>query len=113
MDERTNAAQHHHAWVVFDHAHRAGSPAARSTPDFGVPSALKQRFPYRRLLPFDASAPGRRRDLLAAIAVFAVGGTELLHEKRGELPAVALAAWAPEGARLKRRGYELFPHASV
>lgn len=26
MGERTNAAQHHHAWVVFDHAHPAGQP---------------------------------------------------------------------------------------
>jgi hypothetical protein len=42
------------------------------------------------VLPFDASAPGRLRDLLAAIAVFAVGGTELLKDKRGELPGAAL-----------------------
>jgi hypothetical protein len=43
------------------------------------------------VLPFDANAPERLRELLAAIAVFAVGGTELLQEKRGELPgAVAL-----------------------
>jgi hypothetical protein len=28
MGERTNTAQHHHAWVVFDHAHPAGSPPA-------------------------------------------------------------------------------------
>jgi len=26
MGERTNAAQHHHAWVVFDHAHPRGQP---------------------------------------------------------------------------------------
>ncbi|HEX3574581.1 MAG TPA: hypothetical protein VHU42_08285 [Rhodopila sp.] len=26
MGERTNAAQHHHAWVVIDHAHPAGEP---------------------------------------------------------------------------------------
>jgi hypothetical protein len=26
--EHTNAAQHHHAWVVFDHAHPAGQPPA-------------------------------------------------------------------------------------
>jgi hypothetical protein len=26
--ERTNAAQHHHAWVVFDHAHPACRPPA-------------------------------------------------------------------------------------
>ena len=25
---RTNAAQHHHAWVVFDHAHPLGCPPA-------------------------------------------------------------------------------------
>lgn len=28
MGARTNAAQHHHAWVVFDHAHPAGAPPA-------------------------------------------------------------------------------------
>jgi hypothetical protein len=28
MGERTNAAQHHHAWVVFDHAHPPGQPPA-------------------------------------------------------------------------------------
>ena len=28
MGERTNTAQHHHAWVVFDHAHPAGTPPA-------------------------------------------------------------------------------------
>lgn len=28
MGERTNTAQHHHAWVVFDHNHPAGSPPA-------------------------------------------------------------------------------------
>jgi len=37
------------------------------------------------VLPFDANAPERLRELLAAIAVLAVGGTALLHEKRGEL----------------------------
>ncbi len=26
MGERTNTAQHHHAWVVFDHDHPVGSP---------------------------------------------------------------------------------------
>src|SRR3954453_18605733 len=38
------------------------------------------------VLPFDASSPGRLRDLLAAIAVFAVGGEELLEHKRADLP---------------------------
>jgi len=28
MGERTNAAQHHHAWVVFDHAYPPGHPPA-------------------------------------------------------------------------------------
>ena len=28
MGEQTNSAQHHHAWVVFDHAHPAGAPPA-------------------------------------------------------------------------------------
>jgi hypothetical protein len=28
MGERTNTAQHHHAWVVFDHAHPLGQPPA-------------------------------------------------------------------------------------
>jgi hypothetical protein len=38
------------------------------------------------VLPFDATAPGKLRDLLAAVAVFAVGGVDLLREKRGEMP---------------------------
>src|SRR3954454_10842130 len=33
MGERTNAAQHHHAWVVFDHAHPPGTRQYCSTPD--------------------------------------------------------------------------------
>jgi len=28
IGERTTGAQHHHAWVVFDHAHPAGQPPA-------------------------------------------------------------------------------------
>ncbi|MDR3534803.1 MAG: hypothetical protein P4L90_30100 [Rhodopila sp.] len=28
LGERTNTAQHHHAWVVFDHAHPPGQPPA-------------------------------------------------------------------------------------
>ena len=28
MGKRTNAAQHHHAWVVFDHMHPPGQPPA-------------------------------------------------------------------------------------
>ena len=42
------------------------------------------------VLPFDAAAPARLRELLAAIAVYAVGGTTLLEQKRAELPGAAL-----------------------
>jgi hypothetical protein len=43
------------------------------------------------VLPFDANASGRLRDLLSAVAVYAVGGEKLLRERRHELPgAVAL-----------------------
>jgi hypothetical protein len=49
------------------------------------------------VLPFDVSAPGRLRELLAAIAVFAVGGAELLQDKRGELPGAALLLRRLEG----------------
>jgi hypothetical protein len=49
------------------------------------------------ILPFDAGAPSRLRELLAAIAVYAVGGTELLQDKRGELPGAALLLRHLEG----------------
>jgi hypothetical protein len=42
------------------------------------------------VLPFDANAPARLRELLAAVAVYAVGGEELLNERREELPAAPL-----------------------
>jgi hypothetical protein len=43
------------------------------------------------VLPFDASAPGRLRDILSAVAVYAVGGEKLLRERRHTLPgSVAL-----------------------
>jgi len=43
------------------------------------------------VLPFDATAPGRLRDLLSAVAVYAVGGEKLLRARRHDLPgAVAL-----------------------
>ena len=38
------------------------------------------------VLPFDAGAPDKLRELLAALAVFAVGGTELLRQKRADMP---------------------------
>jgi hypothetical protein len=43
------------------------------------------------VLPFDASASSRLRDLLSAVAVYAVGGEKLLRQRRHDLPgAVAL-----------------------
>jgi hypothetical protein len=43
------------------------------------------------VLPFNAAASSRLRDLLSAVAVYAVGGEKLLRERRHELPgAVAL-----------------------
>ena len=43
------------------------------------------------VLPFNAEASGRLRDILSAVAVYAVGGEKLLRERRHELPgAVAL-----------------------
>jgi hypothetical protein len=42
------------------------------------------------VLPFDANAPARLRELLAAVAVYAVGGEKLLEEKRGELPGATM-----------------------
>jgi hypothetical protein len=43
------------------------------------------------VLPFDSSAPGKLRDILSAVAVYAVGGEKLLRERRHALPgAVAL-----------------------
>jgi hypothetical protein len=42
------------------------------------------------VLPFDANAPARLRDLLAAVAVYAVGGERLLKERQQELAAAPL-----------------------
>jgi hypothetical protein len=42
------------------------------------------------VLPFDGAAPERLRELLAAIAVYAVGGTALLEKQRRTQPAAAL-----------------------
>jgi hypothetical protein len=42
------------------------------------------------VLPFDANAPDRLRDLLAAVAVYAVGGEALLEKQRKTLPGAAL-----------------------
>jgi hypothetical protein len=42
------------------------------------------------VLPFDANAPARLRELLAAVAVYAVGGKELLEAKRDMLPGAVM-----------------------
>jgi hypothetical protein len=42
------------------------------------------------VLPFDANAPDRLRELLRAVAVYAVGGEKLLRERRAELPGAPL-----------------------
>ncbi len=42
------------------------------------------------VLPFDANAPNRLRELLAAVAVYAIGGETMLEEKRDELPGAVL-----------------------
>ena len=43
------------------------------------------------VLPFDTSAPDRLRDLLAAVAVYAVGGAKLLRQRHSDSPgAIAL-----------------------
>jgi hypothetical protein len=42
------------------------------------------------VLPFDASAPGRLRDLLSAVAVYAVGGEKLLRARRHDLPGAVV-----------------------
>lgn len=42
------------------------------------------------VLPFDANAPGRLRDLLSAVAVYAVGGEKLLRARRHDLPGAVV-----------------------
>jgi len=42
------------------------------------------------VLPFDANAPARLRELLAAVAVYAVGGREMLEERQQEMPGAVL-----------------------
>lgn len=42
------------------------------------------------VLPFDANAPDRLREMLAAVAVYAVGGEMLLEQKRAVLPGAAM-----------------------
>ncbi len=42
------------------------------------------------VLPFDALAPDRLRDLLKAVAAYAVGGTAMLEAKRNDLPGAEL-----------------------
>ncbi|HEY0181555.1 MAG TPA: VWA domain-containing protein, partial [Rhodopila sp.] len=62
--------------------------------DTSDPSARRDAEVFRDLarrtggcvLPFDASAPERLRDLLSAVAVYAVGGEKLLRQRRHDLP---------------------------
>jgi hypothetical protein len=42
------------------------------------------------VLPFDTNAPARLRQLLAAVAVYAVGGTEMLEARRDEMPGAVV-----------------------
>jgi hypothetical protein len=42
------------------------------------------------VLPFDANAPGRLREMLAAVAVYAVGGETLLEQKQETLRGAAM-----------------------
>jgi hypothetical protein len=51
------------------------------------------------VLPFDVNAPGKLRELLAALAVLAVGGTALLRQKRGEMPGALLLLKHLDGNR--------------
>jgi hypothetical protein len=68
--------------------HDTADPAARRDAEVFWDLAKRTR---GCVLPFDASASGRLRDLLSAVAVYAVGGEKLLRERRHELPgAVAL-----------------------
>src|SRR3984957_4304198 len=78
--------------------HDTADPSARR--DAEIFWDLAQR-PGGCVLPFDANAPGRLRDLLAAVAVYAVGGEKLLRERSDALPgAVALL----ENLNKRRRG---------
>jgi hypothetical protein len=47
------------------------------------------------ILPFDANSPDRLRELLAAVAVYAVGGEALLEQKQRTLAGSAAEASAP------------------
>ena len=43
--EDTKPAQHHHAWVVFDHAHPSGRPPASCTPERCSGRLIRRRAP--------------------------------------------------------------------
>lgn len=64
LHDTSDASACHHAEIFNDLARRTGGC----------------------VLPFDVNAPGKLRELLAALAVLAVGGTALLRQKRSELP---------------------------
>jgi hypothetical protein len=63
--------------------HDTSDPAARLDAEIFLDLARRTG---GAVLPFDASAPQKLRELLAAVAVYAVGGTELLERKRAEMP---------------------------
>jgi hypothetical protein len=63
--------------------HDTSDPAARGNAEIFLDLARRTG---GCVLPFDATAPGKLRDLLAAVAVYAVGGSKLLREKQGNMP---------------------------
>jgi hypothetical protein len=68
LHDTSNASARNHAEIFNDLAGRTGGC----------------------VLPFDAGAPDKLRELLAALAVLAVGGIALLQLKRSELPGAPL-----------------------
>jgi hypothetical protein len=67
--------------------HDTADPAARRDTEVFWDLAKRTR---GCVVPFDANAPGRLRDLLSAVAVYAVGGEKLLRARRHELPGAVV-----------------------
>jgi hypothetical protein len=55
------------------------------------------------VMPFDGNSPNRLRELLAALAMLAIGGVKLLEAKRKALPAAALLLEHLSGSEKERR----------
>jgi hypothetical protein len=72
--------------ILFD---RRGSEGFRDESTEDVFAAIAERT-GGAVLPFDISALGKLRDLVAAVAVLAVGGVELLEAKQPAMPAATL-----------------------